>query len=126
MSNSHLTIETNKLLNKLSNNLYDFIKEKATEHLKNNDQLGSFCMSMGTYFFSYKEDVIYIDEDGEEWDIGGDIVNDNEKSYTYNHNMICQEIDEVISEFDSTLKVTGMPLKLDKDPFGNIDFTMDW
>lgn len=77
------------LFKKACEEAFTQVKHEAKVHIWNNDHVHGFTMCMGTYFFT---------------DVNKEIL----------HNEKCSNVETLINEFDSDLKITGNPVSIDK------------
>lgn len=78
------------LLDRAQNEAFIQVKHEAKVHIKHNDHVHGFTMAMGTYFFT---------------DSNGEIL----------HNEVCDNVETLMSEFDSDLCISGNAVKIDKE-----------
>ena len=78
-----------KVLDQAAHEAYSEVENRVRLIMKQHKNVASFCMGMGTYMFSDK---------------GGNIMDDNTKYF--------KPVIDFIGEFDSALRITGMPMKI--------------
>lgn len=108
------------LLSLATSHLLARIEGYARAWLASNPDACSYVQCMGAYFvcMDWKE-VFPDDEMLEHWDEIRDIEDINDESLN--------AIEEIMQQYDSTLKLTGIPFRLDKDhETGEIKKSHDW
>ena len=110
----------------LDQKMYDYVLQLAKEHMRSRPHIGRFCMAMGGYSFRYVEGHI-IGIQGEESDVGGELVESDDNYYAYVEDDICLELVKFMDDYGFEYKICGMPLKLDRDRVsGLIEHTTHW
>lgn len=84
-----INIEIDRLIKDADRLALGEVERIVRKELDSNDDLFSFQMCMGSYFFNDKNDEIL-------------------------HNYECEELDNFIAEWDDILKITGEPMLLEK------------
>ena len=115
-----------KKADELDLKMYDYVMQLAKQHMRSRPHIGQFCMAMGGYSFRYVEGHT-IEIDGEEQDVGGNIVEEDSSYYAYVEDDICHELVKFMDDYGFEYKITGMPLRLDKDRVsGLIELKTNW